>query len=368
MKKILLLLTVLLVSINYSCTTDQTENELTNIPLDKTSSVHLEDSQETDDAGEVAEEFIINGNRGGSRCRNVVIVGDYAYAACSGEIRIAELATGDITTFSAAANDITADAERQLIFTQSGTTIRMYDVSSPTAPVELDSATANFSIFSGLSAAGCVLAVSGGAGGSNTQVYLYSADNGTLQLTTNGIPVVDGTTGAPDVHVAVTGSSEITAFYSEDIGAVANWAIQPAIFNGGAVLQSTPTRTVLTSGAFGGPFGDPFGPANFPVESEFLDGLLYVAHFAVQGIEIVDVASGNLLTPIDLTYQPTNIGTDGVALFVVGVTNSTVDIIDPDTGTIAASVGSLNTPTGVDANATHIAVADQILGLIIIPR
>lgn len=356
-----------------SCSTEDTEidTEILNNVAVAEAEASIVDETSIDSVGDIdiAELENIQKNRAGSGpCRNVVIIDGYAYGACDGQILIGELQTGTITVFESAADDITADAERGLLFTQSGSSIRMFTVENPQAPVEVDNATANFGLFSGISAAGCTLAVSGGVGGSDTRVFVYSADTLTIEVTENGIPAADNVTGTPDVHVAVTGGGEIMAFYSQDIGAVANWAIQPAIFNGAAELQSTPDRIVLTQGAFPGPFGDPFGPANFPVESEFLNDRLYVAHFAVDGVEVIDVNNGTLLSPIDLGYEPTNIGTDGESLFVVGVNNDEVDIIDPDSGAVLDSIGNLQEPTGVAANATHIAVADQTLGLVIITR
>lgn len=354
-----------------SCSTESAEIEAENL-----SSIVEENQRETVEEGTVGAvelniEDLKNSQKsraGAGTCRNVVIVDGYAYGACDGQILIGELQTGTISVFESAADDITADEERGLLFTQSGTSIRMFTLENPLEPVEVDNATANIGLFSGISAAGCTLAVSGGVGGSNTRVFVYSADTLSLEITEDGIPAVDNVTGTPDVHVAVTGGGEITAFYSQDIGAVANWAIQAAVFNGAAQLQNTPERIVLTQGAFPGPFGDPFGPANFPVESEYLNDRLYVAHFAAEGVEVIDIANGALLSPIELGYEPINIGTDGQSLFVVGVSNNEVTIIDPDSGTVIESVGSLQEPTGVAANATHIAVADQTLGLVIITR
>jgi len=372
MLKKLLLLPVLFFLLLVGCTTDEQEEQLL---IANTNTSTVNDAVQQEQESLQPDVSTLEGGQiqfaqaaGGATCRNVVIINGYAYAACDNQILIGELETGTITSLDVDADDITADAERGLFFTQSGTSIRMYIVKDPTAPVEVASATANFGLFSGISAAGCTLAVSGGVGGSNTRVFVYSLNDLSLQLTENGITPVDNVTGTPDVHVAVTNPGEITAFYSQDIGAVANWAIQPAVFNGSAQLQSTPERTVLTQGSFGGPFGEPFGPANFPVESEYLNGRLYVAHFAATGVEVIDVASGSLLSPFALPYEPTNIGTDGTSLFVVGVSNNEVDVLDPESGNVIESLGNLDEPTGVAASSTHIAVADQTLGLVIITR
>ena len=164
----------------------------------------------------------------------------------------------------------------------------------------------------------------------------------------------------------VTGGAQ--GFYSQDLGNVANWGIQIVNFNGAGEVLSTPDVVVLTAGQFPGPFGAPFGPANFPVESEYLEGSLYVANFAAQGIEVIDLDNNNALSQIPLGYEPINVGTDGEFLFVVGVTNTNVTVIDPSSASIVDSLGDLDQPTGIAANETHIAVSDQSLGLIVIPR
>jgi len=252
----------------------------------------------------------------------VVIVNDFAYGACDNSIEVIELETLERNEVNVQADDITADVDAN------------------------DVVNTNFSFFSGLSATNGVLVVSAGAGSSNTQVFTYSLssnDIGSLTLTTNGIPLIDSAVGNPDVHLAETANGVI-AFYSQDIGAVANFAIQ-----------------AVTLGA-----------ANFPVESEFLDSRLYVAHFAAQGVEVIDLRDEKDLLPvIPLSYLPTNITTDGELLFVVGPTNSTVDVIDPLTLTVTDNLNAsqpLSQALGVAASATHVVVADGVDGLITIER
>lgn len=357
---LLLLLPVLL----FSCNSDAGDDELLVSNTTVITSSQAADTLEEEADVQNLEDF--KDLRGGDGCTNIVIINGYAYAACGTTIQIAALDTDQRSSIAVAADDITVDS-RGAIFTLSGATVRMFTLDDPMVPVQVATVSSPGSPFSGISAAGCSLVISGGV--LPTRVFRYSFEEPYLELTTNGIPIVDQETGAPDVHVAITGAGEVTAFYSEDIGNVANWAIQPVVFNGAAELQSTPARTVLTSGQFPGPFGAPFGPANFPVESEFLDGRLYVAHFAAQGIEVVDVSNGGtLLDSFPLSYDPINVSTDGTSLFVVGLTNDQVDIIDPASGTIVESLGDLSTPSGVAANETHVAVADQSLGLVVIPR
>lgn len=302
-------------------------------------------------------------------CTNVVIAEGIAYAACGAEIEVAQLDTLERALFFNAADDITIDAGAGLLFTQAGALLTTFGLSDPFAPDVLSSNNTNFSAFSGLSAANGILVISGGAGNSDTQVYTYSDTSEPISLATDGIPAIDNTTGNPDVHVTAS-SDGITAFYSQDIGAVANFAIQIADINSSGQAVNVSQDIVLTPGGFN--FSTVFVPANFPVESEFLNDRLYIAHFAAQGVEVIDLANNNTLLPvIPLTYEPTNIATDGEMLFVVGVSHDTVDMIDPATSSVVASFTPstpFGQPVGVAASATHIAVADRVNGLVIIAR
>jgi len=299
-------------------------------------------------------------------CQNVVIVNGFAYAACGSGIEVVQLATLERNFIPEPADDITSDSSLGLLFTQSGSTLQQFDLVDPMEPNLIATAGTNFSIFSGVSAANGILVVSAGSTASDTEVYAYDAT--TLTLVVSGIPLVDDRTGNPDVHVASTANGAL-AFYSEDLGAVANWGIQIIEFDVNGNILDLPEVVVLTPRLFTGTFGSPFGPANFPMESEFLNDRLYVAHFAANGIHVIDLSASNALTLIPLGYEPTNIATDGVELFVVAVELDTVDIINPvseeDVDTIALP---LRQPIGVAASTTHIAVADRVAGLIVVTR
>lgn len=299
-------------------------------------------------------------------CQNVVIIDGYAYAACGNGIEIVDLDSFERNFIALPADDITGDAELAILFTQSRDTLQQLDLADPMAPSPIATVETNFSIFSGVSAANGILVVSAGASGSNTEVYAYDAT--TLSLVVNGIPLVDSRTGNPDVHVASTANGAL-AFYSEDIGAVANWGIQIVEFDTNGNILELPELVVLTPGPFTGSFGVPFGPANLPVESEFLNDRLYIAHFAASGIEVIDRANSDALSLIPLGYEPTNIATDGSDLFVVGVELSTVDTIDPISEAVVDTISlPLQQPVGIAASATHIAVADRSAGLIVTTR
>ena len=298
-------------------------------------------------------------------CANVVIFNNHAYAACGQEIEIVSLTSLERNLINFSADDIAIDEDAALLFTQAGSIIRMFNIDDPLNPVEVTTASTNFGLFSGIGVANGILVISAGTGGSNTQVFRYT--DTTITLATNGIPAIDGVTGNPDVMIVRNSGGGATAYYSQDLGAVANWGIQPVVLNDQGEVLDIPNVFVLTPRQFGGNFG-PFQPANFPVESEFLENRIYVAHFGVPGLEIIDL-SDNSISQSNFSYEPTNIATDGNNLFVVGVGNPTVDIFNPIESAITSSIQvQLQQATGVAASEAYIAVADRNLGLIIVER
>lgn len=299
-------------------------------------------------------------------CQNVVIISGYAYAACGNGIEIIDLDSFERNFILEPADDITGDADLAVLFTQSGDTLQQFGLVDPMEPNLIATVDTNFSVLSGISAANGILAVSAGASSANTEVYAY--DSTTLSLVVDGIPLVDERTGNPDVHVTATDNGAL-AFYSEDLGAVANWGVQIIEFDTNGNILELPDVVVLTPGSFTGSFGVPFGPANFPVESEFLNDRLYIAHFAASGIEVIDLANSNALSLIPLGYEPTNVATDGDELFVVGVDQSTVETIDPISEAVINTINlPLQQPVGIAASTTHIAIADRTTGLIVTTR
>ena len=338
-----------------SQTQDATDN---NDPPESASNV---DSQEEASAVTIdANSLASNG------CENVITMNGYGYAACGDGIEIIDLESLERNFLSQPADDITGDADLEVLFTQSENTLQQFDLIDPMQPNVIATVNTNFAIFSGVSAANGILVVSAGSGGSNTEVYTYDATS--LSLALAGIPVVDNRTGNPDVHVTATEAGAL-AFYSQDLGAVANWGIQIVEFDTNGNILALPDVVVLTPGQFTGSFGIPFGPANFPLESEFLFDRLYAAHFAANGIQVIDRSASDALSLIALGYEPTNIATDGNQLFVVGVERSVVDVIDVVTDTVVDSISlPLQQPTGIAASDTHILVADRSAGLIVMRR
>ena len=298
-------------------------------------------------------------------CSNVVIHNGYAYAACNSQLQIANLSDGTKNSLEINSDDIAIDSSNNTLFIQSKNTIQALELTNPNNPVVVASTSTNFGLFSGIDAANGIVIVSAGTSGSNTQVYRYT--NNSFSLSQNGIPVVDNVTGNPDVHVAVT-ENGVSAFYSQDLGAVANWGIQIINLNNNGNITSTPPVITLTPQRFSGSFNT-ISPANFPVESEFFNNKLYVAHFAVNGIEIIDLNNNNSITTVNLGYQPINITTDGVSMLTVGTTSKTISILDPITNNInTVTANNINQARGIAATLSHIAIADRESGLIIIER
>jgi len=320
-----------------------------------------EEGTPTDDTMDMGVSLAPNG------CQNVVIINNFAYAACGEGIEIVALESLERSFLESVADDITGDSDLNLLFTQSGRELRMLDVSNPMEPLEVTRITTNFGIFSGIAAANGILVVSGGTGGSDTQVYTYTSTS--LNLRNNGIPSVDNVTGNPDVHMTANPNGGATAFYTQDLGAVENWGIQPVTFNGDGSIGNIPPVVVLVPRRFTGSFGAPFGPANFPTQSQFLDNRLYVAHFGAPGIHIINLEDENSLDLVSFTYEPTNIGTDGSLLFVVGVTQPNIDVFNPVSNTVVDQIpASLEQAIGIAASEGYIAVADRTLGLVVLER
>lgn len=371
LKRLIFILLLITIFITFNSCSSDDDDDIEIVVDDNDGGDDEENDEENDDDEESDDEESDDddtdtGTTATNGCLNVVIFNNFAYGACGGEIEVVNLNTLERNLLNISADDITIDISTGQLFTQRGTTVQVLNLDNPMEPNVVASISTNFSAFSGLSAANGVLVVSAGAGGSNTQIYNYTLDS--ITLVTNGIPTVDNVTGNPDVNVIPT-SNGAKAFYSQDIGEVANWAIQVVEFDvNGQVIGDIPATIVITPRPFRGPFGPPIGPANFPIESEFLDNQLYVASFAARGVEVINL-DNNDISLISLNYEPINIGTDGTLLFVIGLTESRVDIIDPAMGAVTDTIdASLTQPTGVAANATHIIVADRTEGLVVITR
>jgi len=298
-------------------------------------------------------------------CSNVVIFNGHAYAACDNRLEIMSLTDNKRNTVPIPSNDITIDTSNQTLFVQARNRIHALSIEDPMTPTIIASSDTNFGLFSGIAAANGVIVVSGGTRNRNTQIFTFNTNE--LLLTTNGVADVDNVTGNPDVHVTETPTG-ITAFYSQDLGAVTNWGIRIVDFDTTGNVVDTPSLVTLTSRRFTGGFTT-ISPANFPVESEFLNNKLYVAHFAINGIEVIDLENNNSLSQIILGYQPINITTDGTSLFVIGTTNKSISFINLETNEInTIPVENLQQPRGIAVSNNYIAIADRIEGLVIIKR
>ncbi len=317
-----------------------------------------DDVLENDEAP-IANQVTINA------CSNVVIVNGYAYGACGGELGIVSLEDDKRNVLNIPSDDITIDSSTNTLFVQSRNSISALNITNPLEPSVVATTSTNFGLFSGIDAANGVVVVSAGTRGNNTQVYQFNGSQ--FNLSENGIQQVDAVTGNPDVHVTET-SNGARAFYSQDLGGVANWGIQIVDFNTSGNVINTEDVVVLTPLRFTGSFSA-VSPANFPVESEFLNNKLYVAHFAVNGIEIVDFDNNNAITRVDLGYSPVNVTTDGLELFAIGTNSKEVSILNPSTNNITSiTVDAIEQARGVAASKDYIVIADRNKGLIVVNR
>lgn len=296
-------------------------------------------------------------------CSNVIILNGHAYAACGREIEVIALDTKQRSLVNIPADDITVDLSTETIFIQSGNSISSLNTSNPLQPRVTASASTSFGFFSGISAANGVVVTSGGT--SNTRVFTYTANS--IRTATNGISIVDRRTGSPDVNVIPT-TNGARAFYSQDLGSVRNWGIQTVDFNTNGTVTAIPQVVTLSPGPLRNSFSL-FTPANFPVESEFLNNRLYIAHFASNSVEIINTNNGNTESSIPLGFTPVNISTDGTSLFVVGLNGDSVRMINPSNNNIdIININDLEQPRGIAATNQFIAIADSSEGLILFER
>jgi len=293
-------------------------------------------------------------------CQNVDLFDSIAFGACGNILRVMDLSNGNFTDMNIAANDIAVDEENNTALVLSENTLTLLDIAQPLSPQVLDTATVNFRFFSGVAAANGIAVISGGGASSNVQAFNYLNDD--LDLIVSGIPVVDNTTGTPEVSVIST-SNGIEAFFSQDLGFVTNWGINHiSITPSGSTSQIGSTHT-LSSGPVS--ISD-FSSSNFPVESEFLDDDLYVANFATNGIEVINLNAGTVGAPISLGYRATHISTDGEDLFVISSVSGNIQRINPTTRQATNLNIQSSNPSSIAANSEFIVIADLNNGIVFI--
>ncbi len=296
-------------------------------------------------------------------CSNVIIFNGHAYAACGREIEVIALRSKERSLINIPADDITVDRSTGTIFIQSQNSISSLNTSNPLQPIVTATTSTPFGLFSGIAAANGVVVTSGGT--SNTRVFTYTSRS--IRTARNGISVVDNRTGSPDVTVVPT-SNGARAFYSQDLGSVRNWGIQIVDLNTNGAVTATPRVTTLSPGPLRNSF-NLFTPANFPVESEFLNNKLYVAHFASNSVEVINTNTRNTEPSIPLGFTPVNISTDGTSLFVIGLNGNTVRMINPRNKNVSTiSIDNLQQPRGIAVTNQYIAIADRSQGLVLFKR
>jgi len=246
--------------------------------------------------------------------------------------------------------------------------LSVYSLADPAAPRLVAGPVAvDVGPFAGVSAAGGIVAVSGGTG--RLSAYSYDA-TGSLSaspaLTDLGI-------GQPDILLAAADGGAIGFVSTDFMGRVDGVDFGLSVI---AINRTLAMPTLL--GRFGIP-GSGFTagarqPANFPVESAVFGDTLYVAHGG--GISVFDVtapAQTSLRATIDPGFPAVNIDADGDILFVVAAAPAArlaiIDVSDASAPQLVQSIDlSGGDPTGVAVSVSHIAIADARRGVMILPR
>ncbi|WP_089939576.1 hypothetical protein [Candidatus Entotheonella palauensis] len=291
---------------------------------------------------------------------NVVIRDPYAYATVGDGIQIIEIRRQELVrTISAAAHDVSiADG---LLFAVSGSgVLSVFSLQTPDDPQLIPH---NESIqartFTGVSAAGGIVVVSGGQSPSTVLTYDASGRLSRNNPASLGLQVV----GRPDVLLAQV-DTRLMAFISTDFDA-GSFGITAVDLTDGT------QRVVQFEGrGFGNTLTNAFFPANFPIESALLGTQLYTTNFNTNSIVVSDATGqSNGLRSIPVPFQPRSIAAMDQRLYVVG-DRASVTVIDLGDSERQEQMPlpAAAQPSGVDVSADHIVVADRGLGVLVLDR
>lgn len=310
---------------------------------------------------------------------NVVLAGDYAYAAMgSGGLAILELSTGRRVPLPPAlssldVNDLAiADGFLFILDTlgfSSGGRIRSLSLANPEAPtIASEFVTAPTRFFSGIAAANGRVIVSGGT--EIMRVFEYDRESGAIGgQSTTGLGVI----GRPDIILSPDGEQAFVSvdfsgnFQGFSLGLVALQIRERATGNPFTLTEQF--RLGLSSGQL----SRSSQPANFRLESALLGDAVLVAH--EEGLSVVREGARSQL--IDLGFRAVNVDVLGSTAFVVGTeTNETVprlavidfsDIANPDI-TENQAFPNRGQFLGVAANKDFVVIATSDAGgLLVLP-
>ncbi len=286
---------------------------------------------------------------------NVVVVGDYAYAALAGKgLGIHESATGRrIALVPPPPGTLSVDdlaAADGLLFVldarKPGFLSTMDIRKTPARPVPASTATmVNVEPFTGVSASNGIVVVSGGT--SRLEILTYTKD-GKLGATRAS---TDLGRGQPDVLVAGDVAYVSTHFSGPRFGvALIRLKAPPAAPE---MLGKLELREAgFTSGGI--------KPANFPIETALVGSTLLTAHGG--GLAVIDVGNKTkprLLKNLDPGFAAVNVDARGNLAAVVGGGKSDsrvalVDISNPAQAKIIKTI-----PLGKDAHATSVTITNE---------
>ena len=304
---------------------------------------------------------------------NVVTRGNFAYAAMgSSGMAIIDLTTRIRTLVNPSGSnsdihDLSIDGD--LLFTLDANNtggLSVYSLADPSAPSLVSGpVTVPVNPFAGVSAAEGRVVVSGGT--SLLTLRNYDPITGALS---NTISSVDLGIGQPDVLVSADGefafvSTDFSGSFDGSGFGITTLSLAPPL-----VAPPASSRTGLS----GINFSNIQGPANFPIESAEVDGVLLVAHRS--GLAVIDIDTRELIRVVNLGFFAANVDVAGNRAFVVGTEGgltsrlTELDITDPSDPVIVNTQTFMNaTPfSGVAANDDFVIIAGNESGLQIISR
>ena len=303
---------------------------------------------------------------------NVAVRGNFAYAALGNDgMAVVNLTTRVRTLINPSGansdiHDLSIDGD--LLFTLDALNggLSVYSLTDPVSP-SLVSGPVSVPVgpFAGVSAAEGRVVVSGGT--SLLTLRNYDTTSGILDATVSS---VDLGVGQPDVLVSADGEQ---AFVSTDfLGSFdgSGFGITTLSLDAPLVVPPAASRTGLA----GINFSNIQTPANFPIESAEINGVLLVAHRA--GLAVINIETSALIRVVDLGFFAANVDVRGNRAFVVGVEDGFVsrftelDVTNPSNPTILQTQSfSESFPfSGVAASDNFVVIAGNESGLKIIER
>jgi len=303
---------------------------------------------------------------------NVVVRGNFAYAALGSDgMAVVNLTTRVRTLINPSGlnsdiHDLSIDGDLLFTLDASNGGLSVYSLTDPVSPT-LVSGPVSVPVgpFAGVSAAEGRVVVSGGT--SLLTLRDYNTISGALDA---NVASVDLGIGQPDVLVSADGEQ---AFVSTDfVGSFdgSGFGITTLSLDTPLVVPPATSRT----GLIGINFNNIQAPANFPIESAEINGVLLVAHR--EGLAVINIETSALIRVVDLGFFAANVDVRGNRAFVVGSQLGSVsrftelDVTNPSNPIIlrTQSFPESSPFSGVAAGDNFVVIAGNGSGLQIIKR